>query len=1367
MSWAEGELARFLPGALVEWASSETRHASGSTSQRCPATLLVADISGFTRLTAKLSRDDSKAGAERIRHVLDTFMARLAAIIQAEGGVVVSFEGDALMAGWRHEPHSGSAALATWRGCWCAERLHAGVSGSDVLGEVLTLRSAVAVGEVEVLHLRLADGSRKVVLAGACVSEVSRCAALAESGEILVSGGAWSLVRDKVQGIPTEDGVTLRKVTERPALPPPTGPESAPCDVTDAGLYLPSVLRHRLGSSMGHWLGELRTVTTLFVRMIGAGALERLETVEAAVDLLGAKAARLQGDVLRVAACEGGLQALVVFGLPGHAHGDDPRRACLAALDLQAAGRSLGLSISTGIASGGVFCGAIGTATRAEYTVLGEAVNRASRLSALAAGRVLTDDATAAQARAGITFEGPWTIQVAGLRAPLATYVATARRSVGGSMRGEPLVGRSCELQRLEALVRGPHQASGSLTLIEGEPGIGKSKLLEVFVESCRARDAVVLEGAADDLERNTPYFALRRMLREALQLEDRRGSDAHDRVAERLPGHPDQIRFIPLLNDVLELDLDESGTADALSSAVRAENLRRLLTAILAEALGPGPSVLAVEDVHWLDPQSDALLVELCPVIRGLTMVVTARPERPRPLAIEAVSGLARWRLNALNQDDSAELVRTHVGDTAVAPRILEAICERTSGNPFFIGELCRVIRSRVDPGLGADAAVRPEQGTDEVALPLSAQAAVLSRIDLLPQAEHFLLKIASAIGASFTAEDLNEIELVQATGIDVGEALTNLLDAHLVRAAGLSRFVFSHAIVREVIYSGMLSEQRRAAHAAVAEAMERAGHPSDAETLPLILTQWQRAENRAKCVGYLDRVAELRLRMFDNEGAIALTTSFIEMARDPTLGIGAERLASAHFIHAAAELGLGRNAEAQAAYELGLGLLDMPVPAGGTRLRVAVLKQIAEHLALSGRRSRRRDSPATARRGRDRMGDEVLLKAAGAHEDLTRIYYFQGNKARLLYATLRATNLAERATRLSPVLVVNYASLGAICGVVPLRGRATHYLRLAERLAETVGSPAVDIRVAQMRGLYETSVGDWRAACAHFEAGLASSLQLGDRKRWLEMAIGLETIINPSLLNPAYKGEAAWRSLVEKVIHLGREVGDLHILGCGLTGALRGQVGQRACSGAHAHMNELETLMSTDPGALEPISRLEGAAILAEAARDRGDEHGYVRWLHEASRWADEVNPGIKSRTLMAFVALFRAAARGAAAADGVGALRQRLASQSTQGLSQFSRIYPIGGPRTALFCGDLEARRGRPGSARRQWQQALREALRLHMPADALAALSRLGRDEAPLRGSDRAAHEWLEGSLLRSREPWVEAARRSAELLTIDA
>src|SRR3954451_3158446 len=152
------------------------------------------------------------------------------------------------------------------------------------------------------------------------------------------------------------------------------------------------------------------------------------------------------------------------------------------------------------------------------------------------------------------------------------------------------------------------------------------------------------------------------------------------------------------------------------------------------------------------------------------------------------------RWNLEALGKVDSSELISSHLGEREIPTWLRDAIWERTGGNPFFIGEICRVLKRDLDSGVLVNRGQSHMPNDTLVALPLSAQAAILARMDLLPSGEHFLLKVASAVGTSFTAAGLAAVDLIQTAGVHVASALTNLVEAQLVVPDGSSGFAFSH---------------------------------------------------------------------------------------------------------------------------------------------------------------------------------------------------------------------------------------------------------------------------------------------------------------------------------------------------------------------------------------------------------------------------------------------------------------------------------------------------------------------------------------------------------------------------------------------
>jgi class 3 adenylate cyclase len=1355
---ALNDFSRFLPGALVEWAG---RTAAGSFPPREAhvGALMITDVSGFTRLTAKLSRESGQVGAERIGLVLNGFISRLVGTVEQLGGAILGFEGDSLMVGWKSVSEPAALASAVWRSCHCALFLQHEIGQTLVEDELLTLRSGIAAGSINLVHLLSHSGNSRVILTGPEVQEVGRCAALAESGETLVSSDAWTYVAEHAKGRQMVSGpVQLLDIGMPPQLDGAASPTWS--DGPDLASYLPTIVRSRLASSPSRWLAELRTVTTCFIRITGPELLDDVPKLEQAFDILETKIIRFHADLLRITVFEGGLQGLAVFGLPGNAHKDDPRRAFLTAFELQADVSRLGLNVSIGTATGDAFCGAIGTDRRAEYTVLGETVNRAARLSALAAGRTLADESTVQESSSFISFQGPWSMQVPGIRTPISAFVALRPKRDSELPPRDFLIGRTEELARLNALLDERRHSKTQITIIVGEPGIGKSALADAFIKYCGQMGVTVFDGFADDVEHNTPYFAFRRVIRRLLDIELLQGREAYERIEARLATRPEEISFIPLLTDVLDIGLQGTSTTAELSSSVRSENLRRLLKNLVLDGLSVGPSVLVIEDIHWLDAASAALLAELVQTGKPITVVLTSRTEKVQGHVLQRIADIDYLKLKPLDESDTAELVSSSLEHAEIPVWLQQAIWQRTGGNPFFVGEICRTIKQR-RPETWPRIVPRVETFDDDnsITLPQSARAAVLNRTDTLLPDEQFVLKVASAMGPNFSVSDIDAIELINNAGINAAECVAVLTDTNLFKAITIDppRFAFSHRIIRDVVYASMLSEQKQEAHAAIARAIERGGRQPEAETLPLILNQWQRAGDRHKVFEYLDRVAELRLRQFENVSAIAQSEAFLKIAEEDGISTP-HRRAAAHFVLGEAELNLGRMEAARKSFESGLRILKLPVPRTKFGLALSMAWQIAEHLIRSIRFG---DYIKGA------VANDSMLKAARAYENLCNIYYFQGDKGRLVYSTLRGTNLAEAFSTLSPVLVVNYASLGTICGVIPLRKRAEHYLKLASRLSGQLGIPAVAIKVNLLSGLYKTSVGDWQSAKSLFEPSLEQALRLGDTRRWSELAVSLETIISPWLLSPSYSGKQVWSELVEKICQAARVSGDLQILGSGLAGAVRGHRILGEDMRARAYLDELSTLVREQSAGLEPVHRLEGAAFLADEALDRRDIAAWQHWLEQSAIWIKLVNPAMKVRTLPALCAAFSAAMRQPNHAKPAGGrdIPHWLAKASAVDLRRFARIYPIARPRAALYQGDLEASLGRTARAAKLWRQALANALHLDMPADTLASLARLRAAEFSLSETELRAAQNLDASLLAGDSEFRNTAQLAAAALSI--
>ncbi|KSV68341.1 hypothetical protein N182_33490 [Sinorhizobium sp. GL2] len=1314
----KNEFQRYLSGALVRWSAPAATDSAGPTREDFPGALLFADISGFTRLTAKWSESDRAAGAERVSRLLNGYMGPLVRHIEEHGGTVLSFAGDSLLAGWQAATDS-ELEQAAWRSCYCAGRIREEIGGPGGPEDALQLRIAVGVGTITLLHLVPRIDQRWLIVGGDCLAQADHCGLLSDAGEILVSDAVWQLIGKRATGRPGREGTArLERIdpysTATGQPHPLSGFASKRLEA-----YLPLSLRGRLLSPLSEWLADLRTITALFVHIVGPDLEKDLDRLNQLVARSIAVVGRTGGEILHTALHANSLEIFAVFGLPGPKHADNARRAIVAALRLSGELDDPDIGLSAGISTGESFCGALGASHRADYTVVGAAVNMAARLASVAAGRILVDQATAKETASQIAFSGPWSLAIPGVRGGVSAFAPIAETVATIDTKSPALLNRAAEMTALSAYLESARRGQSGIMIVKGDSGVGKSALLRAFVERCRDRGNRVLVGNADDIESDVPYFAWRGVIRDLLGIGDLRGAEATDQVALFFAERPELASLAPLLNDAINLTLPDTPETRAMSGDGRSHRLRELLSELMADSLAGGQGFVVLEDVHWLDEASGQLLGRLVSGAAPVPVVVSTRTTRTQ-------EDLTRWTglhhngaqtldLLPLDFEGTIALVRASIGSNSPADGFGEAVYAQSAGNPLLICEICRMIGERRLPKAAEPAAavsLLSEPRSNDATLLNTAKVTVIARTDQLPAELQVLLKIASAMGATFSLAELGALPPIRKTSLDIEASIERLQAAHLIKPADdrPGRFMFSHAVIRQAIYESLLSEQRHEAHRAIAKAMEEGGQPDNAENLPRVLSHWERAGDAAQAFNYLDRVAELRLRQFDNAAVVDLIERFFKTARDLSITILPARRAAACFLLGEASLNLGRAEAARHAYEEGLRLSGLPLPRTSAGLALHLVLDLAEQV---WRRTIHRDADWILKREISRSPSDPFLLAAKAHEDLTRIYYFTSEKLRLIHATLRATNLAERNKYVSPTTAANYASLGAICGVIPLHSQAEHYSRLAAALSERVDQLGTRVRVDLLSGMYQIGIGHWHAGKRAFEAGLNNAATVGDLRRWCEVAVGLETISGPWLLTSAFEGIAPWEILVQRICEEGRRRGDMQVLGCGLLGRLRGHAALGRWNAIDTDLDELEQILREKGDGLELVHSIEGASLLSEAARRRGNSTEAASWLERALSWCETLNPAMKTRTLPALARLFDVASDP----DGGDLLAAQLVLRK---LERFARVYPIGRPVAALGEATLHLRRGQQRRAERVTQYALAEAIRLEMPAVALAAL-----------------------------------------------
>jgi DNA-binding CsgD family transcriptional regulator/tetratricopeptide (TPR) repeat protein len=414
-------------------------------------------------------------------------------------------------------------------------------------------------------------------------------------------------------------------------------------------------------------------------------------------------------------------------------------------------------------------------------------------------------------------------------------------------------VGRTSEVASLDELLRRAAEGPCQVGLIEGEAGIGKSRLVTEVLHRARGLGFQPYIGAAAELERDRPFGALV----EALDLHPTSSDPERAEIGHLLVGDPEPVR-----GGALTL-------ADAPTLRFRA--LEAVLTLVERLCLS-APMVLAVEDLHWADPSTLLCLRQLCRRLAHLPLALigTLGPspwsaELDRLLGEFVAQGGSHLRLGSMEPDEVAALVTEIVG-TPPGPTLLQAV-EGAGGNPLFMIELLR--------GLSREGAIQVREGRAELPeflLPSSFRLLVLRQLEALPMETIEVLRVASILGTSFSLAELSTV--LDRPSSALVNSLQEAFRAGVVAEAG-ERLAFHHELVREAVYSDLPFSARQALHlqagralaAAAAPPTQVAAHlavgaaPGDQEAIQWLRRAAQDAARRAPsvAVGLLERATEL----------------------------------------------------------------------------------------------------------------------------------------------------------------------------------------------------------------------------------------------------------------------------------------------------------------------------------------------------------------------------------------------------------------------------------------------------------------------------------------------------------------------------
>lgn len=856
--------------------------------------------------------------------------------------------------------------------------------------------------------------------------------------------------------------------------------------------------------------GEWRTAAILWLGLSpppDADAEEVFETIALAMPALTTIAQEYEGRVIRR---QDGL--MVVFGAL-LAYEDDAQRAVHTARQmaqyLQDLTDQMGLQLAFNVAvsMGDVVAGNIASHFHSEFVVTGQAVEEAQRLADWTPpGTIWVTEAVRAATERVFTYEPPPS-DVRDHLADLPLWALSGLRDQPAPARGLPglrarFIGRVAPLQAMHDLSRNLDQGLGGLIWIEGEPGIGKSRLMREFAASIMLSGTLVWAGGCSPQKSGHAFSLFSDLLAQALKLQPTDMTDQIrakiNRTVQAWPRDAQMtLPYLEMLLGVWPSGLHGERLASLEPEQLRQQTfvaLRRLFKSLANEQ----PLAIVLDDLHWIDPMSAELLQFLLTIVASAPILFVCAQRRqgadiPNDRLVKAQSLIpaqtVALRLERLSPSESEALLGELLPDAPLPTPLRTTVLERGEGNPYFIEEFVRML---VEQGYLEHRAGRWEVNLNtadaDVPLPASLETLIRSRIDALPPELKQVMQYAAIIGAPFETSLLEAVSEETNVPVALGRLESRLL---VRRGAKSDQWVFNHSLIETVLYNSMLKARRKALHLRVAKTQEARWAGTEADHAEELAYHFSRADDSAKALVYLMQAGERATARYANEEAMAYFEQASELLEAQPHATDRQRW------RLAAGLGdvyrsMGRYADSTAALEAGLTLVESSELAGD--LQAGLLRRLGQTAQKQG------DLDAAC----EHFNQALTLLGEPA-DDLSRteiariltglawVHFLQGRFEQAREACEASLAYARQASALSEL-----AAAENLLGGVHFRqsewSLASHHTRRAMVLREHMGYSWGVAATLSNLGILASMAGDWNKARSFFERSLALQQEVGD---------------------------------------------------------------------------------------------------------------------------------------------------------------------------------------------------------------------------------------------------------------------------------
>lgn len=1365
-------LISYTPTFIQRRFVQPTSHALAPTAERYQAAALLIEIVHLTYLSEEFIQKNPASHASLPQPLPDWVynpIPPLLDLLTAHGGELVRFAGDTLLVLWPVGETGKDLATVTRRAAACALALENwqrtqtswAVMENQMPAQPLDdfqLRMVLASGDIWAGLVGGVDNHWELLIASDLLIQLHQ--AQTPNQLVSVAPDTWPLLEQYAQAEPLANGYVHLQQLHQPLPPCAASPVMLPPETEDVlRSYVSPVVLAQVDAGEQAWFAEQCEVTALFLQITGLDYQQAdiLMQVQDAVYELQQIIHYYQGQLLRLQVDEKGTVLVAVWGIPLTQVINKSLYSVYAAQRIEMVLQDQDLLAHIGICTGSVFCVTRGNADYRQFDLIGQVMQRASYLMHTAYQKILVDEPTYQATHRFLEFE-----TLSPISLPLENRFIRLYQPLLFFPDYQPLIGRRAERQQLLNDLQTLHQqGKNRIVLIEGEPGMGKTRLVNDLVWQTKSSQFFFAPLPA--LQNNphrfggltclrcvahpgdpaiipSPFYAWRQLFIQLFNQEFSGYNPAQQctQMLRRLYAFPAIAARFPLLNSVLPLQLPDNRLTEQMTKQIRLDNTYALLIALLQDFVRHSKTryIFIFEDVHQLDSASWALLYHVSQRVQPLMLVLTTQPFAPHSRLAYPILQQSQVRtlsLQSLDEQEMTVFLYHRLGVVHLPDALRRLILEKAQGNPLLAEE---IIYELQDYGIiyivDGQCQIRVAHPLNSEDYPDNLQTIIYNRMQQLTYSAKLALQVASVIGQEINLKLLEKVYTYFAPPHELIPALNHLEKLHFISITSDKRFAqFRHSMLQSAAYESSLTLlQRKQLHRLVARWYEKA---QDLSTYYAVLAyHWKHAQMPEKAVDYLEKAGQQALENYANQEAIKFFTQALQLddIQDDAEKVPLLRKANWAIALGEAYFHLGKYVESRTAVQLALESVNLAPPKTQWGLRWRLTREITRQ-ALHRRRP-------DHYLGSQVVDKERLLMAATAYERLIYLTHIEQNPWAYLNASLRFLNLVELADPHSPMVARAYANMNmALMRLQRRQWQEWYYHQALERCKQTSDLNSVSW-VFVLVSIYDASQGIWIQSENRLTQTLKSAEYLGDTRRQLETMNLLAQLdyYQGRFREGLKKAQMIYtvgqqrRDLQAQVWGLSQQglcalrlgetdlaIENLKVIQtlpseqfkfaeaiqvCGLLTLVYAQ--QTMPKQAIQMANKTRQLIAKAP--LPTLELLESYASVAQIYLMQWEKYLEQRSLQ-----------GMKDQLLSKEIFAFA-----------------KLSKQACGTLNHYAKIFPIAQPRAWLWLGLQAWLTGKERQAHRYWQRSLERALQLEMPYERGLAHYEIARHsplDAPLR------------------------------------